>query len=43
MKTSDREIVHGTPPMRWRLIGGGVLLVGVIVAMALLVEHDAVG
>jgi hypothetical protein len=30
-------------PLRRRLLAGAVLLLGVIVAMALLVEHDAVG
>jgi hypothetical protein len=30
-------------PLRRRLLAGAVLLLGVLVAMALLVEHDAVG
>ncbi len=43
MNTSDREIGHETLPMWWRLVAGAVLLLVVIVAMALLVEHDAAG
>lgn len=43
MNTLDRQGRSGTLPVRWRVIAGGVLLVGVIVAMALLVEHDAAG
>jgi membrane protein DedA with SNARE-associated domain len=40
---SDRQDGHGMLPVRWRLVAGVVLLLGVIVAMALLVEHDAAG
>ncbi|TAN34795.1 DedA family protein [bacterium] len=31
------------PSVRWRILAGAALLAGVVVAMALLVEHDAAG